>query len=82
MKINLDVASKYPYVLSVSGGIVRAVYKVTEWHYCEGGSGRAEFTGIDAEPEVLKIFLGKRIPAKYRRRGQASPYLYGKPDAE
>lgn len=81
-KLNPEVAKKYPYVLSVTGGIVREVYKVTEWHYCEGRSGRAEFTGVAAEPEICEIFINKRIPAKYRKKGQASPYLYCKPDKE
>lgn len=79
-KIKLESAKKYPYVLSVTGGIVREVYKVTEWHYCDGRSGRIEFIGDVAEPEVQKIFKGKRIPAKYRQKGNASPVLYGKPE--
>lgn len=79
-KLNIEVAKKYQYVLSVTGGIVYEVYKVNEWHYCEGTSGRIEFTGEIAEPEIRKIFINKRIPAKYRKKGQASPCLYGKPD--
>lgn len=79
-RINPNEASKYPYVLSVTGGVVREVYKVTEWHYCKERSGRAEFTGEVAEAEVRNIFKDKRIPAKYRRRGQASPFLYCKPN--
>ena len=79
-KLRPEVAKKYPYVLSVTGGIVREVYKVHEWHYCEGRSGRAEFTGEVAEPAVQKIFKGKRIPEEYRKKGQASPFLYCKVD--
>lgn len=79
-KLNPEIAKKYPYVLSVTGGIVREVYKVTEWHYCESRNGRAEFTGVVAEPEIQKIFKDKKIPAKYRQKGQASPFLYGKPE--
>lgn len=75
---SLKSVKNYPYVLSVTGGIVRAVYKVHEWHYCQGRSGRIEFTGEDAEPEVLKIFLNKKIPAVYRKKGNASPVLNSK----
>ena len=81
-KLDPEKAKNYPYVLSVTGGIVHEVYKVKEWHYCEGRSGRAEFTGELAEPAVQKIFRGKRIPEKYRKKGQASPFLYCKPDKE
>lgn len=79
-KIDPKKAQKYPYVLSVTGGIVREVYKVKEWHYCEGGNGRAEFTGEIAEPAVQKIFKNKKIPSKYREKGIAYPTLYGKPE--
>lgn len=79
-KINPKEACKYPYVLSVTSGIVHEVYKVKEWHYCKDQSGRAEFTGEIAEPDIQKIFKGKKIPEKYRRKGQASPFLYCKLD--
>lgn len=42
---------------------------IKEWHYCDGRNGRAEFTGELAEPAVQKIFKGKRIPEKYRKKG-------------
>ena len=75
-KINIDKAKKYPYVLSVTGGIVEEVYKVNEWHYCDWG--RAEFTGEKAEPQIEELFIHKRIPEKYRKPGLASPVLYCK----
>ncbi len=55
---------------------------IKEWHYCDGRNGRAEFTSELAEPAVQKIFKGKRIPEKYRKKGQASPFLYCKTDKE
>jgi len=79
-RLNPNEANKYPYVLSVTNGVVKEVYKVNEWHYCEDGSGRAEFTGCVAEQNVREIFLYKKIPAKYRQKGQASPWLRCKID--
>lgn len=79
-RLNPEQAKKYPYVLSVTGGIVCEVYKVKEWHYCEGSSGRAEFTGEIAEKQVNDLFVGKKIPEKYRKKGQASPFLYCRMD--
>ena len=78
--LDLNRVKEYPYVLSVTGGIVQKVYKVTEWHYREGTSGRIEFTGIEAEPEVKEIFINKKIPAKYRKKGQQAPCLYCQPN--
>lgn len=77
-RLNPTVAERYQYVLSVTGGIVLEVYKVHEWHYCTDGNGRAEFTGEVAEESIRNIFLHKKIPEKYRKKGQASPFLYGK----
>ena len=78
-RAKLNKVRKYPYVLSVTGGIVKEVYKVHEWHYQEGSSGRVEFTGDIAEESIQKIFKEKKIPEKYRKQGQASPLLYCKP---
>lgn len=77
-RVNLSEAQKYQYVLSVTGGIVYEVYKVHEWHYHHGESGRVEFTGEKAEENIRDLFVNKKIPAKYRKKGQASPCLYGK----
>lgn len=71
-------AKKHPYVLSVSEGIVREVYKVHEWHLCADGSNRAEFTGEVAEDAVRDLFIDHKIPEKYRERGQANPCVYCK----
>ena len=79
-KLDPKKANNYPYVLSVTGGMVYEVYKVKEWHYCEERNGRAEFTGEVAEPEIQKLFKWKKIPEKYRKKGQASPFLYCKID--
>lgn len=75
-KVDINKIRKYQYVLSVTYGVVKAVYKVTEWHKTEWG--RCEFTGVEAEPKIEKLFIGKKIPAKYRQRGNANPVLYCK----
>lgn len=73
-----EEAEKYEYVLSVTSGIVFEVYKVHEWHHRFGESGRIEFTGEVAEDKIRNLFINKKIPAKYRKKGQANPCLYGK----
>lgn len=81
-KVKREVIKNYPYVLSVTGGIVREVYRVTEWHPALSDESRLEFTGCIAEEEVRKIFKDKKIPIKYRKKGQANPVLYCKIDEE
>lgn len=63
----------YPYIFSVTGGIVRAVYKVKEWH--DAGE-RIQCTCDPAPKEIEKEYVGKRIPDYYSKKGMASPFLY------
>lgn len=80
-KLDPKKANKYPYVLSVTNGIVRAVYKVDEkgWTKHPTREGRYLFEGSKAEKCIEELFLHKRIPNKYRKKGQASPLLYSVP---
>lgn len=80
-KLDINKVAKYPYVLSVTGGIVKEVYKVSEWHNADSSrNGRIEFTGTVAEDDVRNIFINKKTPEKYRKKGQANPCLFCKPD--
>lgn len=76
-RVNREKAKKYPYVLSVTRGIVREVYKVEEWRESDI-AGRSEFIGHIAEDEVRNLFINKKIPEEYRKKGMASSCLYCK----
>lgn len=79
-KLDPKKANKYPYVLSVTNGIVKAVYKIDEKGWTDSErEGRYWFEGSEAEKRIAKLFLDKRIPNKYRKKGQASPFLYSVP---
>ena len=71
-------ARSYEYVFSVIDGIVREVYLVSEWQKITQGeySGRLEFRGEPADKSISKRFIGKEIPADYRKPGCASSALY------
>lgn len=77
-RIDPNKANRYPYVLSVTNGIVRAVYKidVNGWVRCSAPSKRSYFTGVEVKDNVAKIFLNKKIPSRFRIKGKASPVLY------
>lgn len=75
-KINKQKAELYPYVLGVVNGIVEDVYQVEEWHKADNRSGRYEFTGSEAPKEIRELFLQKKIPERFRKKGQANPILY------
>ena len=79
-KAKLERAQKYKYVLCVIYGVVREVYQVPEggWKPAKSCAGRIEFEGEVAPDNVKSRFMNKLIPAKYRVRGLASPFLYKK----
>lgn len=69
---DLNRAKKYRYVLSVIGGIVREVYEVDNWY--EDGD-RIAFEGKETK-DAISSLKGTIIPAKYRKKGMARPFLY------
>lgn len=73
-KINPNKANKYPYVLAVRHGIVIGVYQIDTNGWKQSDGIRAYFDGKEASEEVKRLFLGKRIPDKYRRRQNPVSY--------
>ncbi len=73
---NPDI-DKYPYVLSVTRGIVRAVYEVSSWNRTDDGT-RYYFEGKNAKPGIRNHFLNKRLPEAYTKKGMKYPVLYSK----
>lgn len=68
---------EYPYVFSVTGGIVREVYQIDKWILTDE-NGRYAFEGHIAETSLRKQFVDKRIPNTYSKKGMASPVLFSK----
>lgn len=82
-RITPERANKCKYVLSVTDGIVKAVYQDCKWRDSESIPGRYVCDGIECtDQRVLDFFLNKRIPAKYRKKGMASPSLYSNDNDE
>ena len=83
-RVKFDTVNRYKYVLAVIGGIVKEVYEVKYWQDAErwpndgNVDGRLEFIGQVATGDVRNLFIGKTIPAKYRKPGMASPVIYSK----
>lgn len=79
-KINENTAKKYKYVICSLYGIVKGVYEVDHWQpdHNNPDDGRLEFVGKEADETIKKIFIDKRLPAKYIKKGMASPVLYSK----
>lgn len=76
-KVNLRRIAGYKYCLAVLNGVVINVYLIESWNPDHrGNGGRYEFVGKEAPDEIRRLFVNKRIPAKYRKKGMASPVLY------
>ena len=73
--LGLNSAKKYKYVLSVINGIVKEVYVADQWMQSEC-KGRIEFEGHVAEESIRNYFINKRIPDKYRKKGNARAAMY------
>jgi len=80
-------AEKCDYVLAVSDGIVRGVFKADAWLPAtrDNFPGRAPmdkrfgFVGKAADEAALSQYLGKRLPERWKRkRGTQSPFRYSK----
>ena len=75
-KVNVEKIKKYKYVLAVKNGVVDNVFEPERWEEVENEPGRYLFIGKEAPDDIKNIFLNKRIPAKYSKRGKANPVLY------
>ena len=69
---DLNRAKEYKYVLSVINSVVKEVYIVKNW-YPDGE--RIAFEGAPTN-DIISSVKGKLIPAKYRKKGIARPFLY------
>lgn len=76
--LDKNKAEKYKYALCVVDGIVKGVFEIDFWQNNINEPKRIEFNGKKASKEISSIFLEKRIPEKYRQKGQANPALYKK----
>lgn len=74
-------------VLSTIQGLIVAAYTASEWleataanfsgrTEAEGAPGRYGFVGTEAPAAVKELYVGKRVPDQYRRRGAANPVKY------
>ena len=76
-KIKPRSISEYPYVFSVTDGIVKEVYKINDWYFTEDRQ-RYAFNGEIAPSEIRDRFVNKRILDNYIKKGMASPVLFSK----
>ena len=76
-RIDVRKAEKYKICLIVLNGIVKKVYSIERWKPDSTfDNNRFVFDGTEADENISALFIDKRIPEKYRKKGAASPVLY------
>lgn len=84
-KISKSRAEKAEVILATYQGEIRAAFIADEWleatpENFQGrgtpGSERFGFIGREASPDIQELYVGKRVPDKYRKRGAANPIKY------
>lgn len=85
-RVRYDVVKDYKIALSVADGIVREVYKISDWcgrgdkNSDSGHKERLQFVGEVASCDIRNRFLNRRVDGLFRR-GDAYPVRYfGKKD--
>jgi hypothetical protein len=77
-------AKRAEFVLAHVQGLVKDVFKPTEWLEAteqnfpefESVPGRWGFKGQDVDEPIRKLYVGKRVPDKFRPGGAANPVRY------
>ena len=77
-RADINRAKKADYVLSVTDKVVNEVYEIENWFRDEEFSNRIGFHGHPASLEVSNLFVGKKIPEAYCKKGCRFPFMYKK----
>jgi hypothetical protein len=84
-RIDKKKAEQADLILSVEQGIIVGVFIATEWkkatrtkfpEFNQYINGRYGFVGHDADDDMKQLYLRKRIPNEYRKKGAAYPIKY------
>jgi hypothetical protein len=83
-KISKSRAEEAEVVLSIVRGLIVAAFTADEWLEAnpvnfpgrEKRPGRLGFNGREAPRDIEELYVGKRIPDKFRKKGAANPIKY------
>ena len=83
-KISRSKAKKAEVVLATVQGLIVCAFVADEWLPATSANfpgredvpGRLGFVGREASPEISRLYVGRRVPDEYRKRGAANPIKY------
>ncbi|MDR7371079.1 LEM-3-like GIY-YIG domain-containing protein [Flavobacterium aquidurense] len=78
-KLDPNRAQKAEYVLAVEKGIIVGIFTAENWYLAEltnQTTKRYAFNGQQAPLDIQGLYLRKRIPEEYRKKGASNPIKY------
>lgn len=83
-RLNAKKAEKAEVILAVVQGVIKGAFKADKWLSAtsenfsgrETVDGRYGFVGSTAPQEILDLYVGKRLPEDFRKRGASNPIKY------
>jgi uncharacterized protein len=87
-KISPANASQAEVILATVRGVIKGAFiahqwlKATpenfpgRWSEGDGSADRYGFVGEEAPPKIANLYVGKRVPDRFRKRGAANPIKY------
>jgi hypothetical protein len=83
-KISKSKAEQSEVVLATVQGLIVGAFVAEKWLEATAANfpgreevhGRLGFEGRDAPAEIAALYVGKRVPDEYRKRGAANPIKY------
>ena len=83
-KINVYRAATVEIILAIDRGLVVGAFVASTWLDATAANfpgrkdalGRFGFVGTEAPPDICHLYIGKRLPDKYRPRGASNPIRY------
>ena len=83
-KISRSKAKKAEIILATVQGLIVGAFVADDWLDATSANfpgredfpGRLGFVGREAPAEIKLLYIGKRVPDEYRKRGAANPIKY------
>lgn len=86
-KISPSKAKKAEVILATVQGVIKGAFVADEWLDATSANfpgrrdvpGRYGFVGREAPESIQKMYVGKRVPDEFRKKGAANPIKYASP---
>jgi hypothetical protein len=84
-KLDMERAEKAEYILAVEKGIIVGVFEAEYWkrarkqyfpEFSNHTNKRYGFIGNEAKDEIIELYVNKKVPESFRKKGASNPIKY------